>query len=77
MNNNNRVFITGVSALTACGLNAEDTWNAIMNGKTGIDQIQQWEIPSWECRLGGELKNFQPAKMLPDRKLIKVISRVK
>lgn len=75
MNNNNRVFITGVSALTACGLNAEDTWNAIMNGKTGIDQIQQWEIPSWECRLGGELKNFQPAKMLPDRKLIKVISR--
>lgn len=75
MSDTSRVFITGVGALTACGLTAEETWNSILAGKHGIDEIRQWDISSWKCRLGGELKNFQPSKMLPDRKLIKVISR--
>ena len=75
MSQNDRVFITGLSALTACGETADETWNALINGKTGIDEIKQWDLSSWSHKLGGDLKNFQPAKMLPDRKLIKVISR--
>lgn len=75
MSGSNRVFITGLSALTACGDTADDTWNAILAGQSGIAEISQWDLSSWPCRLGGELKNFQPAKMLPDRKLMKVISR--
>lgn len=71
----NRVFITGRSALTASGASADDSWNAVRSGQTGIDEVQGWDISQWACRHGGELKNFQPAKMLPDRKLIKVISR--
>ncbi len=71
----NRVFITGRSALTASGATAQDTWDAVCAGKSGLDAIQQWELSGWSHRLGGELKDFQPAKMLPDRKLMKVISR--
>lgn len=71
----NRVFITGRSALTASGATADDTWNAVLAGTSGIDEIKQWDLSAWTHRLGGELKDFQPAKMLPDRKLIKVISR--
>lgn len=71
----NRVFITGLSALTACGATADDTWAAVQAGESGIDELKQWDISSWTHRLGGELKNFEPAKMLPDRKLMKVISR--
>ncbi|TAL63880.1 MAG: 3-oxoacyl-ACP synthase [Legionella sp.] len=70
-----RVFITGRSALTASGATADATWNAIMDGQTGIDEIKYWDVSQWSHRLGGELKQFEPAKMLPDRKLIKVISR--
>ncbi|MDP1602127.1 MAG: beta-ketoacyl synthase N-terminal-like domain-containing protein [Legionella sp.] len=75
MSTDNRVFITGLSALTACGETADDTWDAVLSAKSGIDEISQSDISSWSSRLGGELKNFQPAKMLPDRKLLKVISR--
>ncbi len=75
MSGMNRVFITGVSALTASGANVDDNWSAVLAGKTGIDEIKQWDLSSWTHRLGGELKDFQPAKMLPDRKLLKVISR--
>lgn len=75
MTTSNRVFITGLSALTACGETAELTWEAVLAGQSGIAEIQQWDLSSWSHRLGGELKNFQAAKMLPDRKLMKVISR--
>lgn len=75
MSDSNRVFITGLSALTACGETIEQTWDAVLAGQTGISEIGQWDLTSWPTRLAGELKNFQPAKMLPDRKLIKVISR--
>ncbi|BCA94039.1 3-oxoacyl-ACP synthase [Legionella antarctica] len=75
MSSFNRVFITGRSALTASGPTADETWKAVLAGESGIDEIKQWDLSQWSHRLGGELKDFQPAKMLPDRKLIKVISR--
>jgi len=75
MSTSNRVFITGLSALTSCGSTADETWNAVLAGENGLAEIKEWDLSSWSHRLGGELKNFQPAKMLPDRKLIKVISR--
>ncbi|WP_133131088.1 beta-ketoacyl-[acyl-carrier-protein] synthase family protein [Legionella yabuuchiae] len=75
MSQPHRVFITGYSALTASGASAEETWSSLLAGEHGIDEIKNWDISTWPCRLGGELKGFQPAKMLPDRKLMKVISR--
>lgn len=71
----NRVFITGLGALTACGSTANDTWSTVLAGESGIGELKQWDVSSWTHRLGGEIKDFQPAKMLPDRKLLKVISR--
>lgn len=71
----NRVFITGRSALTASGAAADTTWQAILSGEQGLGDITQSDLSQWPCHIGGELKDFQPAKMLPDRKLIKVISR--
>jgi 3-oxoacyl-[acyl-carrier-protein] synthase-1 len=70
-----RVFITGRSALTACGATANATWDAVIAGNSGLGELKQWDLSDWTHRLGGELKDFQPAKMLPDRKLLKVISR--
>ena len=75
MTHTNRVFITGVSALTASGATADETWNAVLAGQQSIDEIKQWDLSSWTHRLGGELKNYKPATMLPDRKLMKAISR--
>lgn len=71
----NRVFITGRSALTASGASADETWDSVLAGKSGIAEVAHWDLSSWSHRLGGELKDFQPTKMLPDKKLIKVISR--
>lgn len=75
MSTANQVFITGLGALTACGATANITWEAILAGRSGLAEISQWDLSTWPARLGGELKDMQAAKMLPDRKLLKVISR--
>lgn len=75
MSTNNRVVMTGFSALTASGLTADETWQSILAGQQSIDEIKQWDLSNWTHRLGGELKQYKPAAMLPDRKLLKVISR--
>ena len=75
MNHSNRVFITGLSAVTAAGNPLSETWDAIVSGHSAIDEIKDHDLGNWPNRLGGELKDFKAAKMLPDKKLIKVISR--
>ncbi|MCC5792023.1 MAG: 3-oxoacyl-ACP synthase [Legionellaceae bacterium] len=70
-----RVFITGLSALSAAGLTLDENWQRILQGKTAIAPMTAHELPNWPHRLAGELPDFVPAKALPDRKLIKVIAR--
>lgn len=71
----NRVVITGMGAITASGHTIEDTWQAILAGQQGLSEIKHWDLSSWSHHIGGEIKAFEPAKSLPDRKLLKVISK--
>jgi len=75
MSQTNRVFITGRGVVSASGMNVGEMWASLLNGKTGIDEIKGYDLSTWTYRLGGELKNYQPSSMLPDRKLLKVVSR--
>jgi 3-oxoacyl-[acyl-carrier-protein] synthase-1 len=75
MSQSNRVFVTGLGAVTACGATVDANWEALLAGETAISEITAHDLSTWDYRLGGELKNYQPGKNLPDRKLVKVISR--
>ncbi|MCH9689424.1 MAG: 3-oxoacyl-ACP synthase [Gammaproteobacteria bacterium] len=75
MSDLNRVFVTGVGAVSACGHSADALWDAVLAGETGIAPIKNANLSSWSHQLGGELKTYEPRKMLPDRKLLKAISR--
>jgi len=68
-----RVFITGLGAIGCTGHSVETIWDAILKGEHGIDSIPELENLPW--KLAGLIKDFQPAKLLPDRKLAKVISK--
>ncbi len=71
----NRVVITGYSCVTATGDNITDTWQAVKKGEVGIAPMTQWDVDGWQYPLGAEVKNYNPRQMVPDRKLLKVISR--
>ncbi len=71
----NRVFVTGLGSVSAGGSNTNELWDNILSGQTGIAPIQNADLSSWSHQLGGELKSYEPRKMLPDRKLLKAVSR--
>lgn len=75
MTSKHKVFITGLGAVTATGMDAATTWQALLAGQQGLSDSKLWDISTWSQKKVGELPEFQPAKMLPDRKLLKLISR--
>lgn len=70
-----RVFVTGLGAVTASGGSVDETWQSMMTGQSGLTPIDKNEFSGWPDCLIGDIKNYHPASMLPDRKLLKMISR--
>lgn len=61
MANNNRVVVTGIGALTPLGLDMATTWAGLIAGKSGIDYITLFDASTYETRIAGEVKGFDPA----------------
>ncbi|MCQ8128257.1 beta-ketoacyl-ACP synthase II [Methylomonas rivi] len=53
-----RVVITGLGAVTPLANNVADTWNGIINGKSGISPIDSFDISSFATTFGGVIRNF-------------------
>jgi 3-oxoacyl-[acyl-carrier-protein] synthase II len=59
-----RVVITGLGALTPLGLTAEETWQGLLAGRSGIARITSIDLSECTCQIGGELKGFDPRTYL-------------
>lgn len=66
---NHRVVITGIGLITPLGLNAAETWQSMISGKSGIDYITLFDANSIACKtkFAGEVKGFDPQNYI-DRK---------
>ncbi|QPK63442.1 beta-ketoacyl-ACP synthase II [Methylomonas sp. LL1] len=53
-----RVVITGLGAVTPLANNVADTWEGIVNGKSGISPIDSFDISSFATTFGGVIRNF-------------------
>jgi 3-oxoacyl-[acyl-carrier-protein] synthase II len=59
-NSNNRVVVTGLGVVSPLGLNIANTWEGLINGKSGIDYITQFDVEHYETKIAGEIKGFEP-----------------
>jgi 3-oxoacyl-[acyl-carrier-protein] synthase II len=55
-----RVVVTGVGLVSPVGIGTEETWEALLEGKSGIAPIQLFDPEGFACRFAGEVKDFQP-----------------
>ena len=53
-----RVVVTGVGAVTAVGHTAEETWRAMLAGRSGIDTITLFDPEPYPVRIQAEVKGF-------------------
>lgn len=70
-----RVVVTGLSAITPIGIGKEAFWNSLMEGKSGIGLLTQFDTTDFNCKIAGEVKDFDFADY-GDRKEGKRMDRV-
>ncbi|NDE84974.1 MAG: beta-ketoacyl-[acyl-carrier-protein] synthase II [Verrucomicrobia bacterium] len=56
-----RVVITGLGALTPLANDFPTTWDLLLQGKSGIGPITAFDCKDYDCRIAGEVRNFDPA----------------
>ncbi len=64
MSDRHRVVITGLGVVSPIGLNAEETWDSMINGRHGFGPIQQFDTEGFEVRFAAEVKGFDPTNWL-------------
>ena len=63
-----RVVVTGVGAVTNVGNSAPETFDALVNGKSGIVPISTFEQDEqWTARIAGEIRDFDPSYCIDKR----------
>jgi 3-oxoacyl-[acyl-carrier-protein] synthase II len=55
-----RVAITGVGAVTPLGNDAPSTWEAVLAGRSGVDEIRAFDTTDFPVRIAGEVKGYDP-----------------
>ncbi|GAA4768781.1 beta-ketoacyl-[acyl-carrier-protein] synthase family protein [Citricoccus nitrophenolicus] len=59
-----RVYITGMGALTPQALGAEQSWTAVRQGISGIDRLNGMDLEGMAVQIGGQVAGFDPAEHL-------------
>ncbi|HEX3620442.1 MAG TPA: beta-ketoacyl-ACP synthase II [Candidatus Udaeobacter sp.] len=60
MNSDRRVVITGLGAITPLGNDVETFWSNLKKGVSGIRAIDAFDTAAYDCRIGGQVRGFDP-----------------
>jgi len=55
-----RVVVTGLGTINPLGLNVEDTWKNLCEGKSGIALVTNFDVEDVASKIAGQVKNFDP-----------------
>lgn len=69
-----RVVITGLGAVSPIGNNVNDMWQAVKEGKCGIDFIKAYDTTNQKVKLAAEIKDLNITDYL-DKKSVKKMDR--
>jgi 3-oxoacyl-[acyl-carrier-protein] synthase II len=62
-----RVVITGLGAVTPIANTVSETWEGIVNGKSGISAIDSFDISSFATTFGGVIRNLDITQYIPGK----------
>jgi len=75
MNNDRRVVITGLGAITPLGNDVETFWQNLKNGVSGIHKIEAFDTAAYDCKIGGEVRGFDPKAFFKNPKDVRRTDR--
>ncbi len=60
-----RVVVTGIGLVTAIGSQVDAVWQALLEGRSGVRRITQFDASALPCQIAGEIPDFHPEDYLP------------
>lgn len=70
-----RVVITGLGVVTPVGNEVATFWESLKNGVSGIGMIDAFDTNGYECRIGGQVRNFEPKDFFKNPKDVRRTDR--
>ena len=67
-----RVVVTGVGLVCALGIGTEETWRNLVAGCSGVGPITHFDATGFDCKIAGEVKNFDPFQWIEKKELKKM-----
>ena len=61
------VVVTGMGVISPLGLDVPSMWQALIQGRSGMDDITQFDATKFDTKFAAEVKGFDPAQYM-DRK---------
>jgi len=62
-----RVVVTGMGVVTSLGSELDTFWNNLLAGKSGVSQIEAFDVSEYPTRIAASIKDFDPEQYF-DRK---------
>ncbi|UCD98190.1 MAG: beta-ketoacyl-ACP synthase II [Chloroflexota bacterium] len=69
-----RVVITGLGAISPLGTTLEGNWNNLLEGRSGIRKISQFDADGLPCQIAGEIPDFDPTDYI-EKKEVRRLAR--
>jgi len=67
-----RVVVTGLGLVTPVGNTLEETWTALMSGRSGADYIKKFDTERFSVKFACEVKDFDPLKFIAKKEARKM-----
>ena len=75
MDASREVVITGIGVFSPIGIGRDAFWQSMVELRSGVGEITQFNANSLPVQFGGEVSNFNPKLYVKPRKSIKVMGR--
>lgn len=63
------VYVTGMGVIAPNGLGVEPYWEAVLEGRGGISELNRFDVSTYPARLAGQIDDFPAAELLSSRML--------
>ena len=70
-----RVVVTGLGTLTPLANDFPKTWDRLIRGESGIAPVTAFDTTGYDCRIAGEVRNFDPATAFKNPKDVRRTDR--
>lgn len=64
-----RVAVTGLGVISPVGIGKDRFWNALMEGRSGVDRISRFDASGFDSKIAAEVRDFDPADYMDKKEI--------